>query len=106
MLWYKSAMTITSLMGALAALASMTALIPQARKIHKLGHAHDISGATFAILSASYVLWMAYGVLLVDWPIIITNVVCLGLGVFILKVKLQARGRAASARGTTHEDRR
>ena len=82
-------MTTTSLIGALAALASMTALAPQARKIHKAGHARDISGATFALLAASYTLWAAYGVLLADWPIIVTNFVCLGLAGFILFVKLR-----------------
>ena len=84
-------MTTTSLIGALAALASMTALAPQARKIYKAGHARDISGATFAILSASYILWAVYGVLLADWPIIVTNIVCVCLAGFILFVKLRTR---------------
>ena len=84
-------MTTTSIIGALAALASMTALAPQARKIHKAGHARDISGATFALLSTSYLLWAAYGLLLTDWPIIVTNFVCLGLAGFILFVKLRPR---------------
>ena len=84
-------MTTTSLIGAMAALASMIALAPQVRKIHKLGHARDISGATFAILCASYILWTAYGLLLMDWPIIVTNIVCLGLAGFILTVKLRTR---------------
>ena len=84
-------MTTTSLIGAMAALVSMIALAPQAHKIYKLGHARDISGATFAILSASYILWGAYGVLLGDGPIIVTNTVCLGLAGFILAMKLRPK---------------
>ena len=99
-------MTLVSVIGALAALSSMTALAPQALKIHKLGHARDISAATFAVLAASYVLWTAYGLLLMDWPIIATNIVCLGLAAFILVVKFRTRGHGAENPGTTHADLR
>ncbi len=84
-------MTTTSIIGALASLASMLGLVPQAMKIYRAGHARDISGATFAILVAAYLLWTAYGLLLSDWPLIITNVVCLGLAGFILAVKIRTR---------------
>ncbi len=96
-------MTLTSLIGALAAIVSMIALAPQALKIHKLGHARDISGATFAILCASYILWGAYGVLLGDWPIMVTNAVCMVLAGFILAVKLRT---GKQDEGTTHGDSR
>src|SRR5262245_36629989 len=99
-------MTLTSLFGTLAALASMIALAPQARKIHKLGHARDISGATFAILCASYVFWMVYGLLLTNWPIIVTNIVCLVLAGFILAVKIRTAREEGEAEGTPRADSR
>ena len=85
-------MTTTSLIGALASLASMTGLVPQAWKIYKARHARDISGAAFAILVTAYALWTVYGLLLTDWPLIVTNVVCLVLAGFILTVKIRTSG--------------
>ncbi len=84
-------MTTVSVIGALASLASMAGLMPQAWKIYKARHARDISGAAFAILVTAYSLWTVYGLLLMNWPLIVTNVVCLVLAGFILAVKLRTR---------------
>ena len=84
-------MDAAAVIGTLAALASITSFTPQAWKIIKSRQTKDLSAIMYGITVFGFALWTAYGVLLGQWPIIVTNTVCLGLSGFILTMKLLPR---------------
>ena len=84
-------MDIITLIGSLAALASMTSFTPQAWKIIKSRQTKDLSTVMYAITVAGFALWTSYGIMLGQRPIIVTNSVCLLLAGFILMMKLLPR---------------
>ena len=91
-------MDLASVIGTLAALASTTSFAPQAWKMVRTRDTSAVSTRMYAITVVGFALWLGYGVLLGQWPLILTNAVCLGLSSFILAMKLlPARRREAVA---------
>jgi MtN3 and saliva related transmembrane protein len=74
--------------GSLAALASMVSFAPQAWQIIKSRRTDGISPAAYSITVAAFALWVLYGALNLQWPIIVSNFVCLVLSAFILVMTL------------------
>jgi MtN3 and saliva related transmembrane protein len=74
--------------GSLAALASMISFTPQAWRIIRSRNTEGISAAAYSITVAAFALWVGYGVLIGEWPLIVSNAVCLVLSVFILVMTL------------------
>ncbi len=86
-------MRLIDLLGTLAATLTTLSFLPQA--LHTL-RTRDVSGISLAMYSAftlGVALWLAYGVMLGEWPIIIANAFTLALASIILFIKLQV-GRA------------
>jgi MtN3 and saliva related transmembrane protein len=81
-------MDLTTVVGALATLASTTSFAPQAWKIIRTRDASAISTRMYAITVTGFTLWLTYGILLGQWPLIVTNAICLALSSFILAMKL------------------
>jgi len=77
-----------TIVGYLAMVASTTSFAPQAWKIIKSRRTKDISAAMYSVTVTGFTLWTAYGVLLKQWPLIVTNGLCLLLSGFILAMKL------------------
>ncbi len=91
-------MDVTTVIGALATLASTTSFAPQAWKIVRTRDTSAISTRMYAITVTGFALWLTYGLLLGQWPLIVTNAICLALSSFILLMKqLPRRGRDAVA---------
>lgn len=93
-------MDIITIIGSLAAIASMVSFTPQAWKIIKSRETKGISTVMYAVTVVGFALWTTYGLLLMQWPIIVTNTVCLLLAGFILTMKLlprRARNTVADA---------
>ena len=84
-------MEIATIIGICATVASTVSFVPQAWKIIKSRQTHDISTAMYAVTVIGFGLWMAYGVVLVQWPLILTNGLCLVLSAFILTMKILPR---------------
>jgi MtN3 and saliva related transmembrane protein len=80
-----------SMIGGLATLASVTSFAPQAWKVIRTRDTTSISAAMYAVTVVGFALWLTYGWLLGQWPLIITNSVCLLLSGFILVMKLLPR---------------
>jgi MtN3 and saliva related transmembrane protein len=80
-----------TIVGYLAMVASTTSFAPQAWKIIKSRETHAISAPMYGLTVTGFALWTGYGVLLGQWPIIITNSVCFALAGFILMMKLLPR---------------
>lgn len=66
-------MDTTDIIGTLAGLFTTIAVIPQIIKALRTGETADISPVFFSILILGVGLWTIYGLLKMDWPIIITN---------------------------------
>ncbi len=86
-------MDAATLVGSLAAVASMTSFVPQAWKIVRTRETGAISVRMYAVTVLGFSLWLAYGLLLRQWPLIVTNGVCLALSAFILAMTLLPRRR-------------
>lgn len=81
-------MEIATLLGYAAALASTISFAPQAWKVIRSRRTQDISAAMYACTVTGFALWLAYGITLMQWPIILCNGICLLLSAFILFMKL------------------
>ena len=86
-------------LGAVAGLLSTVAFLPQVIRTWRRRSADDISGLTFGLFSLGVVLWLAYGILLELWPVVLANGVTLGLTVLILWAKLRFRRNGVPASG-------
>jgi MtN3 and saliva related transmembrane protein len=82
-----------TIVGSIAALASTLSFTPQAWKIIKSRDTASISASMYMLTVAGFVLWIAYGILLGQWPIIVPNALCLILAAFILTMKLLPRSK-------------
>jgi MtN3 and saliva related transmembrane protein len=74
--------------GYLASACSMTSFVPQAWKIIKTGDTAAISKRMYAVTVTGFALWSVFGVMRMEWPIILTNTVCFCLSTFILIMKM------------------
>ncbi len=81
-------MEAVTIIGSLAAIASTVSFTPQAWKIIRTRDTDAISAPMYAITVAGFALWTGYGLLLGQWPLIVTNSICLLLSGFILAMKL------------------
>jgi len=82
-------MQVAELIGSLAAILTTTAFIPQVWQVWRTRHTKDISLAMYAFFTTGVALWLAYGVLLASWPIIIANCITLLLAGSVLILKLK-----------------
>lgn len=82
-------LTIDFIIGLLAGLLCTVSFFPQVIKAFKTRRTKDLSLATFSILSIGLFLWIIYGILISQVPIILTNVLILVLSLLILGMKLK-----------------
>ena len=82
-------MTTTDLLGLVAGTLTTAAFVPQVVKAWRTRSTSDISLGMFVLFNIGLVLWLAYGVVIGSWPIVLTNVVTLALALTILFFKLR-----------------
>lgn len=86
--------------GAFATVASITSFTPQAWKIIKTRDTSSISTRMYVLTVIGFRLWLVYGALQGQWPLVVTNGICLALSAFILVMKLlpsEAKNSVADA---------
>jgi MtN3 and saliva related transmembrane protein len=96
-------MRMADALGYLAAMASMASFVPQAWKVIKTSHTKDISVGMYLLTVAAFALWLAFGILQHQWPLVMSNSVCLALSLFILAMTLfpfSAKKKVATALGS------
>lgn len=76
-------------LGVVAALCSMASFVPQVVKIWRERDASAVSLRMYIVTVTGFALWSAYGALLGSWPLVGSNLVCLGLAAAILTLKLR-----------------
>ncbi len=74
--------------GASAALLTTIAFLPQAYKSYKTRDLSGISLPMYSILTLGVGLWMLYGILIGDWPLIVSNAITLCSSIMILTLKI------------------
>jgi MtN3 and saliva related transmembrane protein len=92
-------MELSSIVGGLATIASTTSFVPQAWKVIRTRDTSSISKRMYVITVIGFSLWLTYGLLLGEWPLIATNGICLGLSAFILVMKLLPREKKEAVAG-------
>ena len=82
-------MTLITVLGLLAASLTTISFLPQIIKIWKTQKTGDISFVMYIILVTGVFLWLIYGFLIKDLPLILANLVTLILvsSVLFLKIK-------------------
>jgi MtN3 and saliva related transmembrane protein len=78
-----------ALVGYAAGFLTTLAFVPQALYIWRTRSARDVSLHTFCAFTVGVFLWLLYGVLKAEWPIVIWNGVTLVLAGAILGMKLR-----------------
>ena len=81
----------STIIGALAAVCSVTSFLPQAWRIVKTRDTAAISAPMYALTVVGFGLWVTYGLSLWQWPVIMPNAICLVIAAFILTMKLLPR---------------
>jgi MtN3 and saliva related transmembrane protein len=84
----KGYVMLAAWIGTAAAIASIVSFTPQAWKIIKTAETKDISAAMYVITVTAFALWGADGLVLRQWPLVASNLVCFLLSGFILVMKL------------------
>jgi MtN3 and saliva related transmembrane protein len=93
-------MEAASVVGTLATICSTTSFVPQAWKVVRTRDTSAISKRMYAITVAGFSLWLAYGLMLGQWPLIVTNGICLTLSAFILVMKVLPREKKEAVAAT------
>lgn len=82
-------MNTVSLLGLVAGAFTTIAFLPQVLKTWKSRSAKDLSLGMFSIFTLGVGMWLAYGILINDLPVILANVITLILASTLLVFKLR-----------------
>ena len=77
------------IIGFTAGTLTTIALVPQVIKSWKTRHTRDVSLGWISTLVIGIVLWLAYGLLIQSWPLVVANVFSLILASIILILKIK-----------------
>jgi MtN3 and saliva related transmembrane protein len=84
-------MAMKDIIGYVAALFTTFSLLPQIIRIWKLKEARDISLFMPLMLSIGVVLWLVYGIIIAETPVIVANAVSLLVALITLFVTIKYR---------------
>ena len=80
---------LNSLIGFIAATLTTISFVPQVIKIWRSRSTHDVSLGMYALFTLGVAMWLAYGLLIHSWPVILANFVTLLLAGTVLLMKLK-----------------
>jgi len=76
-------------LGIIAGVLCTASFIPQVVQIAKTKNTKSLSLITFSMFTAGVAVWLLYGMVIHEWPVIIANAVTLVLAGAILVMKLR-----------------
>ena len=82
-------MNTFTIIGLVAASCTTFSFLPQAIKVIKTKHTKDLSLAMYSIFTTGVFLWLVYGVLVKDIPLIIANIITFIFAATILAMKIR-----------------
>jgi MtN3 and saliva related transmembrane protein len=78
-----------TLLGYAAGACTTLAFVPQLLRTWRTRSARDLSLGMFAVMTAGVAMWLAYGLLIGDLPLVLANGTALVLSATILGMKLR-----------------
>lgn len=81
-------MNTTNFIGYVAAFLTTTAFFPQAYHSWKTRDLSGISLPMYSMFSLGVACWLAYGLMIESWPVIVANSITLILACIVLLLKL------------------
>jgi len=78
---------VAAVVGTVAALLSITSFAPQILKIWKEKDASSVSLRTYIVTVTGFACWIAYGVLIKAWPVVVSNIASLLMSGAVLVMK-------------------
>lgn len=82
-------MPVAKIVGLAAALFTTSAFVPQVWRAWRSRSTKDLSFGSFATYAFGLALWLAYGLMIGDAPLILSNGATLALALAILGLKLR-----------------
>ena len=82
-------MNPVTLLGYAAATCTTVAFVPQVVRIWRTRSTRDISLGMFIVLTAGVMMWLIYGLIIHDRPLVVANGVTFVLSLAILVMKLR-----------------
>lgn len=88
-------MNATDWIGYVAASLTTAAFVPQVVQSYRTRDVSGISLGMYLMFTLGIALWLLYGWLMRAWPVVVANVLTLGLAASILALKVQSVRRGA-----------
>ena len=82
-------MNYIAIIGLLAGTCTTVSFLPQVIKTFKLKEKRDISLSMYIILASGILLWIIYGLLIKDLPVILANSISFAFASIILILKIK-----------------
>ena len=82
-------MEIYTIIGLAAATCTTLSFLPQAIKVIKTRQTKDLSLVMYSVFTLGVFLWLVYGILVKDAPLIIANIITGMLAAIILIMKIR-----------------
>jgi MtN3 and saliva related transmembrane protein len=82
-------MSLERLIGLAAATLTTLSFLPQMYHSLRTRDTHSISLGMYALFTLGIAMWLIYGVLIHDWPVMLANGVTLVLALVVLVLKLR-----------------
>lgn len=79
---------LTDAVGSIAAFLTTVSFVPQVWQSFRTRDVSGISLGMYSVFTVGIALWLAYGLMLQAWPIVIANAITLLLALSILMMKL------------------
>jgi len=86
---WKPTLSYLTMIGLLAGCLTTIAFVPQVLRVWRTRSTTDISLGMFGLMSLGVLMWLIYGLMLGDIPIIAANAVTLMLAVSIVVAKVR-----------------
>ena len=86
-------MDATTLIGLTAAFCTTAAFIPQVIQILRTGNVEGISLLMYSIFTCGVAMWLTYGIILKDLPMLLANLITLILALAVLILTIRKRRR-------------
>jgi len=92
-------MELTDVLGYVAGALTTIALVPQAWRSFRTKDVSGISLRMYCIFTLGVAIWLAYGIMLHEMPMMLANSVSLVLALLVLAMKLKYRKREPQQEG-------
>jgi MtN3 and saliva related transmembrane protein len=84
----KSIMDLVIVLGLIGAMLTTVSFVPQLIKVCRTRSTKDISAGMLVLFSSAFVVWLTYGILIEDIPLIIANTFAIVQAIIILIFKI------------------